>query len=1056
MKPAFALDLSRDTIALLHRTSKGWVSVGEIGFDAPDLDDALDYLRKTALGLSPMGMATKIVLPASQILYTDVHAPGPGRADMLRQIATALEGRTPYAVADLVFDWSGSGPVVQVAVVARETLDEAEAFAVQHRLNPVSVVAIPEPGSFAGEVWFGPTTASASLLAPRETVERDDEPAIAVQRDFPLADATLVRHPGQDPIEELPGLAEALNSDLPATDAPVEAETAPDDELFLPELEDDADFLASDVARDAASDVVSPVADQEPAEPLDPVVQDLVIDEAPFTEVVPDDVEALEAALDAETMQAALSEAVLLKEMSLHQARMAGGVSQTAPVDAAPAADMAGSNAVQDTAFAAALPPDAPADFGVTDGSDADDDLLDDLPPAPPAAVMLAFSSRRSGAAAAAAAAGTASAIVDKPGLAASRNTPLPSVPSAAPRAAKPVPPAPIPAPTSDRPAALAAARSAPAKSPAAGLVTAARIPGPRPKPKAPLSGSDGLAPGRPGGQAARSPGAAGQTFAAASPRRNRTGLVFMVLVGLLLISLAVVAAWSSFLMGRDTAVTTTETVLDGVPGIEDEMLSDMQDPEGMTEPLPEAVAVADGPAGDAGALATEPLDPTRLDSEPAPINLAEAEATDLPDGTLAEPAPDTGISADLSAGTAPVEDQDEIFLSAMDAPPPALDALALPAPAASVDSLPAPPLPPPAFGTVYQFDAEGRLQPTAEGILSPDGVMLVAGKPPVLPPLRSTIVTAAGAAAKAAAPSGTAPDPAVDTPSPSDASLVTPDGSSGSPEVIPDAGSAAAGLDDPALTATETAADASLPPDPALAGARPRPRPEALLPGTDEDASLAPQADGTDLAGLRPLPRPASVLAAASASRPADASGLAAADLGAQGASLTAQAEAELAAAMALEASDPTIVAISMRPVARPRDFSKAVEAAVAAAARDPDPASGIVEAAAAPDETATNGEIDEIGEPEIADAAPSIPTKASVAKQATFANAINLSKTNLIGTYGTSSNRYALIRQSNGRYKKVEVGDKIDGGRVEAITETEVRYQKNGKLVSLKMPKA
>ena len=99
---------------------------------------------------------------------------------------------------------------------------------------------------------------------------------------------------------------------------------------------------------------------------------------------------------------------------------------------------------------------------------------------------------------------------------------------------------------------------------------------------------------------------------------------------------------------------------------------------------------------------------------------------------------------------------------------------------------------------------------------------------------------------------------------------------------------------------------------------------------------------------------------------------------------------------------------------------------------------------------------ELDEVNEPDTAAAPPKIPTKANVAKQATFVNAINLSKINLIGVYGTQSDRYALIRQANGRYKKVSVGDRFDGGTVQAITETEVRYQKGGKLVLLKMPKA
>ena len=37
------------------------------------------------------------------------------------------------------------------------------------------------------------------------------------------------------------------------------------------------------------------------------------------------------------------------------------------------------------------------------------------------------------------------------------------------------------------------------------------------------------------------------------------------------------------------------------------------------------------------------------------------------------------------------------------------------------------------------------------------------------------------------------------------------------------------------------------------------------------------------------------------------------------------------------------------------------------------------------------------------VATAMPKMPTKASVAKQATYKNALNLSKTNLIGVYGT-----------------------------------------------------
>jgi hypothetical protein len=308
---------------------------------------------------------------------------------------------------------------------------------------------------------------------------------------------------------------------------------------------------------------------------------------------------------------------------------------------------------------------------------------------------------------------------------------------------------------------------------------------------------------------------------------------------------------------------------------------------------------------------------------------------------------------------------------------------------------------------------------------------MLIAGKPPLLPPSRSEVAAAAAQAALAVAAPAAVADPAADPANPAGAaSLVTG-------------------------AQTAVAEETALPPaDPAMAGFRPRPRPEGLAPApTADDAALATDT-AAQFAGLRPLPRPASVTAAAAAVLPASA---APADLGAQAASLTAQAEAKLAEAAALEAQNPSIVAISMRPAARPRDLSAAVEAAVAAAVREPAPEAdaGTVEVAAAAPE-AKPEEIDELNEPETASAAPSIPTKANVAKQATYRNAINLSKINLIGTYGTDSRRYALVRQANGKYKKVKVGDKIDGGTVKAITETEIRYQKGGRLISLKMPKA
>ena len=259
----------REAACLLSRLGASQlraVSSALVRFDAPDLAEALDYLRKTALGLSPMGVATKLILPNSQILYTEVHAPGPSRDDKRRQIAAALDGRTPYAVEDLVFDWSGKGATVKVAVIARETLAEAEAFAVEHRLNPVSFVAAPEAGSFVGEPWFGPTAAAASLLAEDETVDRDREPVTILHRELPRAEpavgpvgpavevavgATVVAAgsaPAPAPVmpvpaaaddAPLPGLEGALNAEPTADETPPRAAVADEAQVAAPDEDGD-------------------------------------------------------------------------------------------------------------------------------------------------------------------------------------------------------------------------------------------------------------------------------------------------------------------------------------------------------------------------------------------------------------------------------------------------------------------------------------------------------------------------------------------------------------------------------------------------------------------------------------------------------------------------------------------------------------------------------------------------------------------------------------------------------------------------------------------------
>ncbi len=89
----------------------------------------------------------------------------------------------------------------------------------------------------------------------------------------------------------------------------------------------------------------------------------------------------------------------------------------------------------------------------------------------------------------------------------------------------------------------------------------------------------------------------------------------------------------------------------------------------------------------------------------------------------------------------------------------------------------------------------------------------------------------------------------------------------------------------------------------------------------------------------------------------------------------------------------------------------------------------------------------------PAPATAEPQIPTRASVASQATVENAIRLNRMNLIGIYGSSSDRRALVRLPSGRYVKVQVGDRVDGGRVAAISDRELQLVKGSQNVVLRV---
>jgi type IV pilus biogenesis protein PilP len=83
-----------------------------------------------------------------------------------------------------------------------------------------------------------------------------------------------------------------------------------------------------------------------------------------------------------------------------------------------------------------------------------------------------------------------------------------------------------------------------------------------------------------------------------------------------------------------------------------------------------------------------------------------------------------------------------------------------------------------------------------------------------------------------------------------------------------------------------------------------------------------------------------------------------------------------------------------------------------------------------------------------------PSGQTSTTVAAAATIDNAINLGRINLIGVYGRLDDRRALVRLPGGRYVRVAVGDRLDGGQVSSIGDGFITYARGGRNVRLDLP--
>ncbi|MEX3314887.1 hypothetical protein [Sulfitobacter sp. PS-8MA] len=944
MKPNFALSLSFDGIRLLHRVSDGWRLVGEVMLDSSDLAAELAALRKTATALEPGGLRSLLLIPDSQIRYLTIDTPDMDPGARRAAAAKALEGATPYAVDELVYHVSADGPRSHIAAVARETLDEAEAFAVEHRFHPVGFVAAPDDEGYRGVPDFGLTAAAQTLLEPGETLEPETAPVVALPTTpapkGPIAEAAesdaaspdLAPTPEETPppVEEpLPVLADPVEpeeppaEEPPAEEPPAEEPSAEETAAVLAATPEDSppprhEPLPAFSAPVDAADTVAADPAPAPAQKSAPRIEDLPKADAPQADDQPDAEDTGSVAASAAPLAAAAA------------AETPKAPSRKIDFSAAPASSGTGAG------FASRRAPDARAsDTGASAQAPSLGGARRDTPPSPDSKAAPAG---------------------------ATPSSPVPPV-DAAPETRAPQPDS----------------SSLTPKKPATGAPFLSRR---KPKSKKPRKDRRVV----PAATPTRMPASEAERMTIFGARQNapvggKPRFLGLILTAALLLFLAGVAAWASIFLDNGTALsrlfgdrspTTTAEALDQppaeTPAPEAAPAAPLAEAEELLPPEPAAPNAIETAALDAGltdedgavldALRTPQLRPSSEMTE-AEIDARYATTGIWPRAPQVPPAPAAKI------------DIDDLYLTSIDPISSTTDAVALPAvDRFATDSAPGAVAPPAAAGTRFNLDARGLVTPTVKGALSPDGHLVYQGKPEAVPPQTM--------AKREAAP-------------------------------------------EPAAT------------DNALAGRRPQPRP-ADLAESNERAQLG-GLTRAELGGLRPQLRPESAQekaqeeAVAQDPAPEPATPAPAAPEVAPVDTRDAVAAA-LATPPAIENATAQATQLSRRPDTRPRNFARIVKRAETAAAS--------AQVASVAPRAVT----------------PKIPSKTSVAKQATSRNAINLRKLNLIGVYGKPSNRRALVRLSNGRYQKVEVGDRVDGGRVAAIGDSELRYVKRGRNVVLRMP--
>ncbi|WP_323803547.1 hypothetical protein [Sulfitobacter litoralis] len=886
MKPNFALSLSFQGIRLLHRVPNGWRQIGEVAVDAEDMAAELATLRATATALEPSGLRSKVLIPNDQIKFMSIDTAGLDGQARREAAERALDGATPYAVTDLVFDTRNDGPITHIAAVARETLIEAEAFATEHRFHPVSFVAQAGDHDFKGEAFFGPTDTAFQWLKPGEEVEPDTQPLVILDDVAPPEE----KQSQSDPIAETSVAPPKTDLGLTAPIIQAEAEATP----LPPKAEKPAPKASAAPERTRQQSSNTSVGTAAP---------------------------------DAHPVAQSVTPPLAKPSATAKAPAISGGKTSTASVESK-------------------VPPALGAPTAAPSKS---------TPAAPAATKVTAdFSSRRS--------APRVAAAVGRGHVQPLENAGGPVPDSSSLTGAKP-------------------ARETKA-SPFAFLKRLRSLPvPPRSRPtRASAPAVAGKTRAKDVNEADRMTvfGARNDQTVGGKPR-----FLALALTAALLVFLAGVAAWASVFLDDGLTLSrifgtrdTTQTA-SAAPTAEPKIVQSTK--RDVAPPAPSKQA-NDTTVAALAPLQRDESDPV-LDATPAPQTLRSVEMTAQ---EIEAKYATTGIWA-LAPKTPQVPailSLDNVLARGLDPVSTSNKAMALPKLASFggdvVDIISAPPA---TAGTTFKLDDRGLVIPSEKGTLNADGVIVFAGRPARVPP----------------------------------ATLARPDAPKAA-EVIEASVDSAPPKFRPKLR----------PEEPAEATDSSNPETTNLV-STNSDSFDADSAIRNELAALRPTARSAQVIKAAAAAQQAEVD-----------AAAKAAAEALKAALPQEPVNNATRYATdtSKRPDLRPGNFSRLVRRAERA---QPMPV-----AVASAAKTVT---------PQVVK--PAVPSKTSVSKQATVKNAIKLRTINLIGVYGKPSSRRALIRLSNGRYQKVAVGDRLDGGRVSAIGESELRYNRRGRDVVLKMPR-